>query len=297
MNSVRLSQVNRYAICKACRAVSLEDAYWIRQPGDRAEWKDVNLFQNQLSLFITEVSLSGNNTHYQVEKYSRDRIHTPELTTLGANAKGWIREKDGLYLHKVGKNELPASAVLEKLGIRHISYFESSQDEISMYLSDERREWIAGVGEKVVKSRLFTTEEQGMVTFEEFRLFCDAYGMNAYREAIKSDTCAYMEMQIADYILNNNDRHEQNWGFLMDNQTGKITGYVPLFDHDHAFCEYQNVYSQTTEQPVPLLEAAIQAQSELQMDLTVLADMSKPDELSEKQWDDLQKRVQQLVMQ
>ena len=297
LNSLRLSQVNRYAVCKACRAVSLDDAYWIRQTDDRAKWKDVNLFWNKLTLFITEVSLSGSNTHYKVEKYSKDTIHTPELTTLGANAKGWIRAEDGLYLHKVGKNELPASEILEALQIKHIPYYESDADEVSMYLSCERCEWIEGVGEKIVKSRLFTTEAKALVTFEEFKLFCDAYGMNPYEEAVKIDKQAYLEMQIADYIINNNDRHEQNWGFLMDNESGQLTGYVPLFDHDYAFAEYENVHSQTSEQDMTLLQAAIEAQRELQIDLSVIDRMEKPGELSDKQWKAVQMRKDRLIEQ
>lgn len=39
--------------------------------------------------------------------------------------------------------------------------------------------------------------------------------------------------------LNNRDRHEQSWGFLMENISGKIIGYCPLFDHDHTFGNYQ----------------------------------------------------------
>ena len=42
LNSLGLSQSNRYAVCKACRGLSLEDAYWIRQEGDEKEWKDVH---------------------------------------------------------------------------------------------------------------------------------------------------------------------------------------------------------------------------------------------------------------
>ncbi|MCB6203441.1 hypothetical protein [Extibacter muris] len=123
-------------------------------------------------------------------------IHTPELTTLGASAKGWIR---------------------------HISYRVSSGEDISLYLSDERKQWIAAVGESIVNSKLFTTEDIAMVTFEEFKIFCEAYGLNPYEEAVKLDRTAYLQMQIADYILNNNDRHEQNWGFFMDNESGKIS--------------------------------------------------------------------------
>ena len=164
-----------------------------------------------------------------------------------------------------------------------------------MYLSEERRGWIEGVGEKIVKSRLFTTEDQALVTFEEFKLFCNAYGMNPYEEALKIDKQAYLEMQIADYILNNNDRHEQNWGFIMDNESGQLTGYVPLFDHDHAFAEYKNVHSQTTEQDMTLLQAAVKAQGELKMDLSVLDRMEKPKELSDKQWKDVQMRKEQVM--
>ena len=64
LNTLRLSQTNRYAVCKACRGLSLEDAYWIRQDGDRKSWEEVNLFRNPLSLFVTEVSLSGTNIRY-----------------------------------------------------------------------------------------------------------------------------------------------------------------------------------------------------------------------------------------
>ena len=33
LNSLRLSQTNRFAVCKACRGLSLGDSYWIRQEG------------------------------------------------------------------------------------------------------------------------------------------------------------------------------------------------------------------------------------------------------------------------
>ena len=57
LNTMRLPQSNRYAVCKACRGLSLEDAYWICEEGDEKNWSKVNLFQNPLSLFVTEISL------------------------------------------------------------------------------------------------------------------------------------------------------------------------------------------------------------------------------------------------
>ena len=294
LNTLRLSQSNRYAVCKACRGVSLEDSYWIRQDGDEKTWEEINLFQNPLSLFITEVSLSGKNINYQAAANLKKEIHTPELTTLGASAKGWIRQTDGIYLHKVGKYEIPADEVLSTVGIEHIPYQISTEEEVASYLSEERKEWIEGVGEMVVNSRIFTSEETALVTFEEFKIFCEAYGLNPYEEASNIDREAYLKMQVADYLLNNNDRHEQNWGFLMENSTGKITGFCPLFDHDHAFSNNLNVLSQTTEEICTLEEAGLRAQKELKLDLSRVSRMSNPLQLTEKQWSQLLERNERL---
>lgn len=295
LNTMRLSQSNRYAVFKACRGLSLEDSYWIRQDGDDKTWEEVNLFQNPLSLFITEISLSGQITWHQEELKEPQKIRTPELTTLGASAKGWIRQNNTLFLHKVGKYEIPADEILTALHINHIHYNISKENDISSYLSKERREWINGVGEVIVNSKLFTSEDISMVTFEEFKNFCDIYELNAYEEAIKIDSKAYHEMQIADYILNNNDRHEQNWGFLMDNHSGKIIGYCPLFDHDHTFGTYQNVRSQTTSEYLSLYDAAVISQKELQLDFSELKRMSKPDLLSINQWSEVLERAEHLI--
>ena len=294
LNTLRLSQTNQYAVCKACRGLSLEDSYWIKEDEDESTWDEVNLFHNPLTLFITEVSLSGRNLNYEVELHGKTNIHTPELTTLGASAKGWIRHEDGLYLHKVGKYEVPADEILSVLGIPHIGYKVSTLDEIDSYLNRERKEWIEGVGEKIVNSKLFTTEDISMVTFEEFAIFCRYYGLNPFEEAKKIDREAYLQMQIADYILNNNDRHEQNWGFLMENQTGKILGYCPLFDHDHSFVDYENVISQTTETRKSLKDAAVEAQEEVGLNLSGLFKMEKPELLSAKQWEAVLERGRKL---
>ena len=295
LNALRLSQTNRYAVCKACRGLSLEDAYWIRQDGDKRVWDEVNLFQNPLSLYITEISLSGASVHCSGETLDRRQdIHTPELTTLGASAKGWIRKNGTLYLHKVGKYEIPADRILAALDIPHIHYRISSEEELCSYLTEERREWIESVGDAVVNAELFTSQEVSMVTFEEFQIFCGNYGLDAYEEAEKADREFYLKMQIADYILNNNDRHEQNWGFFMENATGRLTGYCPLFDHDHAFAGYSHVFSQTRREQMTLYESAAAAQKELGMDLKRVEEMERPEFLTEEQWEGVLARNRRL---
>lgn len=293
MNSLGLSQSNSLRVCLACRGLSLTDSYWIRQPQDPRTWAEINLFQNELSFFLTELALSGTNTNqsrpkqnelYEALPKKSLRIHTPELTTMGASAKGWIRQKDGLYLYKVGKNEVAASQMLDVLKIPHIAYFFSAEEETAAYLSPERKLWLDGTGERLVKSRLFTNEDTALVTFEEFVIFCEAYGLNPWQEARAIDREAYLQMQVADYILNNDDRHQQNWGFLMENSSGKLLGYVPLFDHDHAFSAGKHIFSQTREADMTLEEAAVLAQQELHLDVAPLLSMEKPGLLEEEKW-------------
>lgn len=290
LNALRLSQTNRYAVCKACRGLSLEDAYWIRQEDDQKTWDEVSLFRHPLSLYITEIALSGTNVHDSIEELEKRKIHTPELTTLGASAKGWIRQDGKLFLHKIGKYEIPADQILNMLDIPHIHYYISSEKEIRSYLTEERRQWIESVGNVMVNAELFTSEDISMVTFEEFQIFCENYGLDAYAEAEKIDREFYLKMQIADYLLNNNDRHEQNWGFFMENATGKLTGFCPLFDHDHAFAQYDHIMSQTRKEEMTLYESAAAAQKELGMDLNGIEDMEIPEFLTEEQWNGVLER-------
>lgn len=228
--------------------------------------------------------------HYPADIQEKRNIRTPELTTLGVSAKGWIRRDGNLYLHKAGKYEIPADQILTTLNILHVYYFVSLKTEIDSFLTKERKEWLEGAREVIVNAGLFTSEDTALVTFEEFRIFCENYGLNPYKEAGKIDRDFYLKMQIADYILNNNDRHEQNWGFLMDSSTGKLTGYCPLFDHDHAFSGYPDVMSQTTEEEMILYEAAAAAQKELRLKFGGLDEIERPAFLSEEQWKGVQER-------
>lgn len=80
----------------------------------------------------------------------------------------------------------------------------------------------------------------------------------------------------------------------MDNETGKLTGYFPLFDHDRAFCENPRVISQTVREPVSLRQAAIEAQKELKMDLSGLGGRKRPRFLTESQWEQTLARINTL---
>ena len=101
-------------------------------------------------------------------------------------------------------------------------------------------------------------------------------------------------MQVADYILGNEDRHGANFGFFMDNRNGKLKGLYPLMDHDHAFSEEKDIPSQTTEFDETLQEAAIKAVRYTDVKFDKVLKMDRPEELGEKDWSMILERCREL---
>ena len=101
-------------------------------------------------------------------------------------------------------------------------------------------------------------------------------------------------MQVADYILVNEDRHGANFGFFMDNSNGKLQGLYPLMDHDHAFSEEKDIPSQTSEFDETLQEAAIKAVGHTEVKFDNVLKMDRPEELREKDWLTILERCREL---
>ena len=289
LNSMRVSQTNAFKICQTCHGASLSDVYWFKEEGEEISWKDVSLFRNDISRGMASTALVGD----VLREYGK--IHTPELTTQGVAAKAWVRSKGDLYLYKIGKKELAASAVLDALGFSHVVYQKVEGAELDRVVTAERKELIRALDERVVKCRLIASEERSMVSFEDFQIYCQGNGKNVFEEVLKLDRRHYLEMQIADYILNTIDRHGANWGFFMDNATGRLEGLYPLMDHDQAFSDVEGMGSQTTEEEMNLETAAYLAQTELQVDLGSVLRMERPEGIGESRWLQVKERTERLA--
>lgn len=80
---------------------------------------------------------------------------------------------------------------------------------------------------------LFTSEKTGFVTFAAFTkkdVATPGEIMRAIAQAADEDR--FREMVIADAVSLNVDRHQGNYGFLVDNETGSVVDFAPLFDHN-----------------------------------------------------------------
>ena len=238
----RISQSNPYMIARLFHFASLSDCYWMKDAEETFTWEQVSLFENPWEKAVTSTALLGTN---QTFRTLVQKIHTPEFTAQGMAAKAWIREADGLYLYKVGKKELPASGILDALHIPHVSYIEAENSSLEKIADRNHIEKIYKSGEKIVKCRIISSEETALVPWEDFQVYCSYHDKNEYDMVKEMDAANYYKMQIADYILGNEDRHGANFGFYMDNRSGKLQGLYPLMDHDHAFSD-ETIYFRIT---------------------------------------------------
>ena len=288
LNSIKVSQTNSIAICKKCHAVSLSDTFWIKESSENLSWKDINLFQNKFSEALASIALIGSN------KRDNGRMLTPELTTQGTVAKAWWKIDQDVYLYKIARKEIPASQILDVLQVDHVNYEEASKQELEKMDLKDLTTIIKNTEEILVKSKLISSENCALVTFEEFSEYCEFHELNPYKEVLTLDRKHYNEMNIVDYILNNDDRHIANWGFFMNTETGQLGGLHPLLDHDHAFSEKDNMIAQTTDYDESQFYVAIKAQHEENLNINKILNMEKPLYLSNFEWGEVQTRVHEL---
>lgn len=213
-------EISKCKIAILCRAVSLQDNYWVKLENDKTEWKDVDLRTNHLNEIVAQVSLHGSSLTLQGKET------TPELNGQGAYAKAWKRENGKLYLHKVGSNgkddesriEVMVSHILDNCNVNHLKY-EAAESN----------------GRYTCKCECMTTDNLSILTGMDFISYCNVNGLNPDKEIMKIDSESIYKMWIVDYLTSNSDRHGMNWGFYYNADTMEILGCHPLFDHNNAF--------------------------------------------------------------
>ena len=200
-------------------ALSLNDTLWVKREHSDLEWNDVSLYKNPFNTTIARIAFDGGMFGQQFSSTS------PEFGTNGTFAKCWVRENGVIKLVKCGSDgasnsglepysEYYASQVLNALGISHVDYGLTMKHK-----------------KLASKCELFTSEDIGLIPFASIgnpNNITDI--VNWYHKHGIIDKLA--EMMVADALILNQDRHLGNFGCLFDNNTGKIIGTAPLYDHN-----------------------------------------------------------------
>ena len=249
MNSLGVTQSvtdrDRAQISLSYHCVSLNDVFWVRTAGEKVTFAELNLYDNPLNEAVIPLPLKGK--HLTVT----DKELAPDLSTKGCFPKAWIRSGTEFRLLKDGgeeavRRELLASKICQCFDVPQVTYEE--------YLYD---------GEVVTQSTLVTSKRYSMVSKMAYDVYAINNNLDTIEECIRLDPIVYYGMNILDYLVGNTDRHPENWGFLVDNDTNQPVSLYPLMDLNMSFQAYDKLDGANCQTVLPRKltqrEAAIEA--------------------------------------
>lgn len=216
-------EYSRARVALVCRALSLLDNYWLKLVGDKTTWNQVDLHKVHLNEAVAQVSLRGSSL--SIQNKAEEALRCPELSGQGAYAKAWLKEEDGLYLHKTGnrgitesKIEVMVSNLLDNCNVNHLHY--EADNVFDGY---------------TCKCKCMTDDTIAILPGMDFVSYCIHEEKEPMEEIMTIDAESIYKMMIVDYLIANPDRHGMNWGFFYNCETMEILGCHPLYDHNNSF--------------------------------------------------------------
>lgn len=227
---------NRFDILRYSHGLSLNDTYWIQEESEYLRFDDINLYDNPFNEalgWIAFTGLPGNISQH---------LLTPELTTEGMLPKYWQRVTTANIILCKGGTEGYSNAGLEPYA-EVIAYIIATHIGVTSipYHLETRNKKPASI------SKLFTSKEYGLLTANKY--LTQAFPYVRYKSldvAITQmkkdigDIKPFYDMCFLDFIIENSDRHLNNWGFSIDNKTLRIAGFAPLWDNGVSLCYEQS---------------------------------------------------------
>ncbi len=219
--SLSLAENDIIGILNVCMGLSLNDCYWVVSEGFEGLFADYNLYDNEFKKVISLIAYTGYGS-IKVKGFTS----SPEFTTNGMLRKGWRKISGKILLYKGGSEgasntgnepycEFYAAQIAKAMGLNCVDYTLSSW-----------KKSVCSVCE------LFTSKEFAYVPiwkFGEFKTVVDvAEYLKALGESFYDD---FVDMMVYDALIYNTDRHQGNFGLLIDTKTNKPVSLAPIFDN------------------------------------------------------------------
>lgn len=212
-----LKTSERLKICLACKGLTMSDSYWLKE--DNEDFRSNDLRKHRLCEVSYQIAILGKHV-----SATRKELR-PDLSATGMFPKFWKRTGFLVELWKTDRTdgfvnteaELQVSEILDSSNVSHVKY---------------RREKI---DEKVFAvSSCIADDKFSMVNASEVRDWCNHCEKDFLSWVLEKFGEAFKKMCLVDYVIANTDRHFDNWGFMMDNETGALVSMIPLFDHNQS---------------------------------------------------------------
>ena len=221
----RLNVYNTVMLINKCYGLSLSDQYWICPKGSGLQWNDINFFHNDFSKDMGEI-LFG----HEPADFDCVSLMSPDNTSDGWLRKKWIIADGKRFLMKGGSgvyeqepfNEVVACSVMRRLDIHHINYTLTFDNGKPYSLCEN---FITPDTELIPAWRIKESFKKDNCDSELTHLLrcCDFLGIPGASTAID-------KMLVLDYIISNEDRHYNNFGFFRNAETLEWLGFAPIYD-------------------------------------------------------------------
>jgi hypothetical protein len=217
---------NVHCLLLKSHGLSLADHYWIKEKDQALSWKDINFFMNGFSPDVGNL-LFGERP---VDIRKVDLV-SPDIASDGLLKKKWIISDDKRILVKgfydayfqEPFNEAVASDLMDELGIDHVKYFLAKGDKDYFYSMCECFVTSATEFVPALRIRASLPKDDSEDPYAHFLNCCKVNG-------IPDPAGALDKMLALDYLINNEDRHWGNFGFVRDANTLEWIKFAPLFD-------------------------------------------------------------------
>lgn len=219
-----LNLANTQMLLTRCSGLSLSDQYWVKPQGSDLQWERINFFTNPFSEDIGNVLLgkATDSTNFD--------FHSPDNTSDGFLKKRWKIIDGKRCLLKAGSNpfmqqpfnEVVASLVAERLDIPHIPYNLLWDDGVPYSVCED---FITHDTELVSAWRVMQSRKKDNSTsvYRHYLNCCEALGVPGMEHAVD-------QMIVLDYLIANEDRHQNNFGLIRNADTLEWIGAAPIFD-------------------------------------------------------------------
>lgn len=228
LNSIGASQSStdkdRAQIALSYHCLSLTDVYWVMQKGSDLSFEKINLYQNSLSNSFVDIALRGHQM-----SVTNSYLLANDLSTNGCYPKAWVRDGSSFLLYKNGGSEVVFREVLASKICR---CFKCHQ---VLYEAEKFN------GVSVSASKIMSNQDYSLVSYASYDIYCLNHDWNTLDRILRLDAYGYYMMNILDYLIGNTDRHRENWGLLVDNQTNRPVRLHDLMDFNYAFTSYDSL--------------------------------------------------------
>lgn len=204
--------------------LSLSDQYWICPADSALEWGELNFFHHDFSEDVGNILLGKHGSGEEIS------LMSPDNTSDGWLKKKWTILNGKRCLVKGGSgatqqepyNEVLASRIMERLGIPHVSYTLLVQDNYPYSVCEN---FITPDTELVTAWYVMQTQPKPnhVSVYQHYINCCETLGIPQMVDALD-------RMIVLDYLIVNEDRHQNNFGVIRHAETLEWVGAAPIYD-------------------------------------------------------------------